>query len=174
MKKTLSIDAESNGLWGQAFSVAGIVYDEHGREIDRFVGRCPIEEEVSQWVQENVLPQMTQIAEDYASYHDLLQAFFAWRAPYKEEKVQELVHMGCPVEARLYLDAHTMGIIGDWDGPYPLLDVAAIPEIGDSVDSYNAIHGISPNPNEFTGGTHNPLYDSAAAYAAYRHWLINR
>lgn len=174
MKRILSLDAETNGLWGQAFSVAGIVYDEAGREIDRFVGRCPIEETVDSWVQDNVLPQMTEIAEDYESYRDLLQAFFAWRAPHKAAGVQELVHMGCPVETRLYIDAHNMGILGDWDGPYPLLDAVSVPEIGDSVDSYNAAHGCGPDPAEFAGGTHNPLYDSAAAYAAYRHWCLNR
>ena len=174
MKKILSLDAETNGLWGQAFSIVGIVYDENGKEIDRFIGRCPIEEEVNPWVQENVLPQMVQITENYVSYRDLLQAFFAWRAPYKESEIPELVHMGCPVEARLYIDAHSMGIIGDWDGPYPLLDVAAIPEIGDSVDGYNAAHGTSPDPKNFAGGTHNPLYDSAAVYAAYHHWFVNR
>lgn len=174
MMRVMSIDAETNGLWGQAFSIAGIVYDEDGHEVDRFVGRCPIEETVDPWVDANVLPQMAGIEEDYESYLDLLKAFFAWRAPYKQANVKELVHMGVPVEARLYIDAHKNGIIGDWDGPYPLLDVSVIPEIGDSVDGYNKIHGISPKSEDFAGGTHNPLYDSAAAYAAYHHWMLHQ
>ena len=173
LRPILSFDAETNGLWGQAFAIGAVLYGADGREEARFVGRCPIEEATDGWVAENVLPQMTSIPETHATYEELLGAFMAWRAAHKDGAT-ELVHMGVPVEARLFLDAHRLGIIGDWDGPYPLVDVSAIPEIGDSVDGYNATHGISPDPAEFAGGTHNPLYDSAAAATAYRHWLHSR
>ena len=172
MKKILSFDAETNGLWGQAFSIGAILYSPEGQELDRFVGRCPIEEEVNDWVAENVLPQMKGIRVDYSSYRELLKAFMAWRAARKEGAL-ELVHVGVPVEARLFIDAHNMDIIGDWDGPFPLVDASAIPEIGDSVDGYNAKYGITPDPAEYAGGTHNPLYDSAAAAVAYLHWMRN-
>ena len=173
LPRILSFDAETNGLWGEAFSIGAILYAEDGTEEARFVGRCPIEEDVNGWVAENVLPQIEAISVTHATYEELLRDFMEWRALHKEGAI-ELVHMGCPVEARLFLDAHASGIIGDWDGPYPLVDASAIPEIGDSVDGYNAAHGISPDPAEFAGGTHNPLYDSAAAAVAYRHWLANR
>lgn len=172
MKKIFSFDAETNGLWGQAFAIGAVLIAPDGVEIDRFVGRCPIEGEVNEWVAENVLPEMANIPVTYGSYEELLRAFMAWRANHREGAT-ELVHMGVPVEARLFIDAHDMGIIGDWDGPYPLVDAATIPEIGDSVDGYNTKHGISPDPKEFAGGTHNPLYDSSAAAVAYRHWLEN-
>ncbi len=174
VKRTLSLDAETNGLWGQAFAIAGIVYDETGQEIDRFCGRCPIEETVDPFVADKVLPQMEEIPENYGSYEELLQAFFAWRMPHRKSGTQELVHIGVPIEVKLYWDAHERGFIGDWDGPYPLLDAVSIPEIGDSVDTYNRVNGCGPSPADFAGGTHNPLYDSAATYAAYRHWLLNR
>ena len=77
--------------------------------------------------------------------------------------------MGLPVEAKLFLDAHEMGIIGDWDAPYPLVDISAIPEINTSVDSYNKNLGIEVP--EMEGGTHNPLYDSYAAMMAYSHYM---
>lgn len=173
MKNILSFDAETNGLWGQSFAIGAILYNPEGQELDRFVGRCPIEEDVNSWVAENVLPQMEAIPVDCTSYEELLKAFMAWRGAYKDSAT-ELVHMGTPVEARLFIDAHNMGIIGEWDGPYPLVDACTVPEIGDSVDSYNAEHGISPDPEQFAGGTHNPLYDSAAAAVAYLHWLQNR
>lgn len=170
MKNILSFDAETNGLWGQSFSIGAVFYSPEGEEIDRFIGRCPIEEDVNGWVAENVLPQMESIPVNYASYEELLKAFMAWRAIHKEGSI-ELVHMGVPVEARLFIDAHKMGIIGDWDGPYPLVDACTLPEIGDSVDGYNAKYGISPDPERYAGGTHNPLYDSAAAAIAYSHWM---
>ena len=168
-KNILSFDAETNGLWGQAFSIGAILYSPEGKEINRFVGRCPIEEEVNPWVNENVLPQMEAIKENYSSYEELLKGFMDWRKENKENAI-ELVHMGVPVESRLFTDAHNMGIIGDWDGPYPLIDAATIPEIGDSVDGYNERNGIALDPANFEGGTHNPLYDSAAAAAAYMDW----
>jgi hypothetical protein len=66
---------------------------------------------------------------------------------------------------------HTMGVIGDWDGPYPLLDVSGnlrqASEDPTSVDSYIKKHDLAVG--EFEGGTHNPLYDSAAAAVVYRH-----
>ena len=168
-KNILSFDAETNGLWGQAFSIGAILYSPKGEEISRFVGRAPIEEEINPWVKENVLPQMEGIKENYASYEELLKGFMDWRKEHKENAT-ELVHMGVPVESRLFTDAHSMGIIGDWDGPYPLVDVATIPEIGDSTDGYNTKNGILPDPANFEGGTHNPLYDSASAAMAYLDW----
>ncbi len=173
--RMVSFDAEcESGIWSRAFSIAGIAYDEFGQVVDSFIGRCPIEGEVSDYVRDEVLPKMTGVEENFGSYEELLRAFFAWRAPYKKTKFQELAHVGVPVEAKLYMDAYKAGLIGEWDGPFPLVDPSAIPEIGTSVDTYNEIHGCGPNPEDFAGGTHNPLYDSAAAYAAYRHWLLNR
>lgn len=170
--KILSFDAESNGLYGPAFAIGAFLYID-GMEVSRFIGRYRLTGEINAWVKENVLPQMEGIPENYSSYEELLRGFFAWRADHKDGAT-EIVHMGVPVEARLYLDAHRMGIIGDWDGPYPLVDISAIPEIGTSVDSYNEAHGCAPDPASFAGGTHNPLYDAAAAANAYMHWLANR
>ena len=34
MAKIFSLDAEANGLWGQAFAIAAVVADENGQEID--------------------------------------------------------------------------------------------------------------------------------------------
>lgn len=85
----------------------------------------------------------------------------------------ELVHMGVPVESRLFIDAQNAGLIGPFDGPYPLVDCSAIPEIWDSPETYLRNAKISINSSMFDGGTHNPLYDAAVAHAAYRHWLEN-
>ena len=76
--------------------------------------------------------------------------------------------MGLPVEAKLFIDAHTMGFLGDWDAPYPLIDISSFPEINTSVDNYNNTHGIIIN--DCCGGTHNPLYDCRAATEAYMYY----
>lgn len=165
MRKVFSFDAETNGLWGEAFSIGAVLLDETGNEISRFVGRCPISEKINDFVAANVLPEMESIPENYADYSSMLSAFMDY---YRSNKsgADVIVHMGLPVEARLFLDAHNMGIIGDWDAPYPLIDISAYPQVGDSVDNYNVEHGITVP--SFDGGTHNPLYDSMAAALCYR------
>ena len=168
MALVFSFDAETNGLWGQAFAIAAVLHDTETGETTDFIGRCPISEPVDQWVAENVLPQMESIEVTHGSYESMLKAFIDFYNAHKQGATI-LVHMGLPVEARLFLDAHAMGILGDWDAPYPLVDIAAIPEINTSVDSYNAEHGIERPA--FDGGTHNPLYDSWSALKAYTHWL---
>ena len=167
MKKNIfSFDAETNSLWGQAFSIGAVLADLEGNVIKKWVGRCPIQGEVNPWVEENVLPQMEEIAITHNGYKELLKDFMEFYKIHKEN-AHIIVHMGLPVEARLFLDAHRLGFIGDWDAPYPLIDVSAFKEIGDSVDNYNANNGIIVNKDQFEGGTHNPIYDSYATALAY-------
>ena len=167
-KRVFSFDAETNGLWGQAFSIGAVVLDESGSEVSRFVGRCPISGKVSDFVAANVLPEMESIPENYHDYNSMLDAFMQFYMDNKTD-TDVIVHMGLPVEARLFFDAHNMDIIGDWDAPYPLIDISAFPEVRDSVDSYNVEHGITVP--DFDGGTHNPLYDSMAAALCYHDYI---
>ncbi len=68
---------------------------------------------------------------------------------------------------------HSRGLIGDWDGPYPLIDLAGCLAQADedptSCDGYATKYGVAVDAADFNGGTHNPLYDSAQAAAVYRH-----
>lgn len=171
-KKCLSFDAETNGLWGEAFTIGALVYDEKGVEIARFVGRCPIRGEVNEWVEKNVLPQLAELPITHKDYRSLLADFAKFYLANKAD-AEILVHMGYIVEAKILRDAHDYGFIGDWDGPYPLLDIAGnLQQVGEdptSVDSYVKKYGLTVG--EFEGGTHTPLYDSAAAYQVYRHLM---
>lgn len=169
-KKVFSFDAETNGLWGQAFSIAAVVM-ENGIETARFLARCPIDEPINPWVAENVLPQMVTIPETHDNYMSMLSDFMRFYMDHKPN-ADVIVHMGLPVEARLFLDAHASDVIGDWDAPYPLIDISAFPEVRDSVDRYNASHGITVP--DFDGGTHNPLYDSYAAALCYNDICYNK
>lgn len=170
MKKILSFDAETNGLWGKPFAIGALVYDEGGDEKARFVGRLPDTEVTDGWVRENVLPKITDIPVTHETYDALLTDFAKFYLAHKTD-ADIVVHMGVPVEAGLLRDMHSRKLIGDWDGPYPLLDVAGnLQQAGEdptSCDKYVAKHGLSVG--EFAGGTHNPLYDSAVAAAVYRH-----
>ena len=170
MKKIFSFDAETNGLWGQAFSVGALVYDESGAEVARFVGRCPIVGEVDSWVEENVLPKIADIAVSHADY-DALLASFADFYKANKEGADVVVHMGFIVEVKVLRDLHERKLIGDWDAPYPLFDVSGNLQAAGadptSVDKFAEVNNLPVG--EFVGGTHNPLYDSAVAAAVYRH-----
>lgn len=172
MKKVFSFDAETNGLWGKAFAIAAVVQLEDGNRVE-FIGRCPIEEPINGWVKENVLPQMEGIPTNYSNYEDLLKGFVQFYLQNKEG-ADIIVHMGLPVEARVFIDAHELSILGDWDAPFPLIDISAFPEINTSVDTYNRKHGLNNLIPEVEGGTHNPLFDSYAALVAYNDILKNR
>lgn len=170
-KKILSLDAETNGLYGDAFAIGAILMDkETGKEEKRFLARCHIHGDVDPFVRENVLPQMKTIENTHWHYGRMLSAFIDFFKENKED-ADVIVHMGTPVEAKLFIDAEKYGFMGPFDGPYPLVDIAAYPEIWDSVDSYNKENGIVVP--DCSGGTHNPLYDCYAAALAYRHYHRN-
>lgn len=168
MGKILSWDCESNGLWGKAFAIGAVLYED-GREVKTFYARCPIEGDVSIWVEENVLPQMADMAQTHDNYVEMIKAFAEFFLENKDD-ADVIFHMGVPVEARVVLDMYDNDFIGLWDGAYPWLDIAGcLKQAGfdcTSVDSYNEAHGITvPQPEP--GGTHNPLYDSRAAALCY-------
>lgn len=169
LPRVFSFDAETNGLYGQAFMLAAVVTDESG-EIARFVGRCPIEGPVDGWVEKNVLPNVMDVEVTHLSYAEMLEAFFAFYMKHKEGAVI-LAHMAFPVEAKVLRDmieAHLPE--RQWEGPYPLIDVAGTLDAAGfdptSVDIYNKDHGLTV---PFAGTTHHPLYDSWAAEVCYRH-----
>lgn len=173
-----SFDAETNGLWGQAFAIGALVYDENGAEIARFVGRLPDEMVTdSWWLSAEEGESLTRFEKvrraidvTHTNYDSILADFAKFYLANKEG-ADVIVHMGYIVEAKVLRDMHDRGHIGDWDGPYPMLDVSGnLQQAGEdptSVDSYVKKHGLSVG--EFEGGTHNPLYDSAVAAVVYRH-----
>ena len=173
-RKVFSWDAETNGLWGAAFAIGAVLYED-GVETKKFYARCPIAGNVAPWVQENVLPQMEELPETHNTYCGMIEAFAKFFIENKEN-ADVVFHMGVPVEARVVIDMHEFGYIGDWDGAYPWLDIAGnLAQAGfdpTSVDAYNVSHGIEvPQPE--AGGTHNPLYDSRAAALCYLHLMAN-
>ena len=166
----ISIDVESNGLWGSPFAIAAVVYDERGEELERAVWRCPIEGEVDSWVRENVLPNLEGVEETHDSLAEMLASFGEWWIRNKEGAVA-LWHMGHVVEAGLFRLLVEGGYIGVWDAPYVPIEVsmllAAANEQPDSVDTYVEKYGLEKPV--LVGGTHNPLYDALVAGAVFFH-----
>lgn len=165
MKKIFSFDAETNGLWGKSFCIGAIVEDKGN--IDMFLGRCPIIEPINTWVSENVLPKIEYIKTNHYNYYSLLQAFSRFYLNNKHD-ADIIVHMGCPVETKIVSDMYKFGFIGDWDAPYPLIDISGnllqACYNPTSVDTYNKQNNII-----VPGDPHNPIYDALAALECYKH-----
>lgn len=166
--RLISIDAETNGLGGQAFAVA-LTLSDHTGELEHVTYRCPIRDAVNPWVAENVLPALGDLAVNVGSYLNLLVVIEQTITRWGGRDTPLIAHVAWPVEARLLLDVYTDERI--WAGPYPLIDVApvllACGHDPTSVDTYNAAHGIPAPP----GSPHHPLYDARAAERCLRHLL---
>ncbi|HEY6117141.1 MAG TPA: hypothetical protein VI172_14410 [Candidatus Dormibacteraeota bacterium] len=170
--RIISIDAECNGLGGQAFAVAMTLSDRTG-DLEQVVYRCPIVEPVNDWVKANVLPAIDDVEENCASYagmlHNLREAYFPWA---EDSDAITIGHVVWPVEARLLLDMYPGEDI--WHGPYPLIDVASVLLAKGhnplSVDDYLREHSV-PAPE---GSPHHPLYDVRAAERCFRHLMEGR
>lgn len=173
MNKIFSFDAETDGLWGQAFAIGALVYDENGAEIARFVGRLPDSAVAEKWVREDVLPELADLPVTHETY-DALLADFARFYLANKDRADVVVHMGYIVEAKILRDMHDRGLIGDWDCPYPMFDVSGNMQAAGadptSVDRFAAKYRLAVGG--FAGGTHNPLYDAAVTAAVYRY--LNR
>lgn len=168
MKKVFSFDAETDGLWGNAFAVAAILYED-GVETARFLSRLPDAVVKNSWVVENVLPTLANVLPTHETYEAMLADFADF---YKANKAgaECICHMGYIVEAHLLREMHRLELIGDWDAPYPLYDVSgnlqAAGEDPTSVDGYAKKHHLALADY---GTTHNPLYDCEVAAKVYLH-----
>lgn len=173
-KTIISIDAETNKLWGQPFAVAFVIIDEQGEELERALFRCPIADPVNSWVKENVLPEMAAIQETHGSLEEMLAAIGEWWVSRKDATA--MWHMGHIVEAGLFRLLVEGGHIGEWDAPYVPIEVSQLLKdcgyAGDSVDGYAKQHDLKIEDVE--GGTHNPLYDCLVTNAVYMHLLQNK
>lgn len=164
------VDAEVDGLYGRAFAIAAVVYDD-GREVARFVGRAPDSLVKNEWVKENVLPALSGMDVTHASSEELEEAFWDfWMS--QKDGATVIAHCGSPVESGLFRRCVERDLSSRmFAGPYPAIhDVAtvllALGEQPDSVDQYVRKHELVV---PFEGVTHHPLYDCAAAHVVWEH-----
>ncbi len=190
--KILSFDLETNGLWGKAFAIGAVIIDvdeeNYPGEYHRLIGGgfafpvpnpgetlklyCPIDGGIDPFVKENVLPNIDFSGyKKVSDYKELVRAFIDWYKEMKEKYNDELkiiVHCGLPVEVTLFVDAHKFGFIGDFEHPFPLIDIASFPEIEISVEKY-----LEDKIGVITYTQHDPVEDSLFASYAYIFWLYD-
>lgn len=167
MDKVISIDAETDGLWGKPFAIGAKVYsvvdDEH-KEIDSILVRLDDSVVTNRWVIDNVLPSIKDVDVTHAVYIDMLKTFADFYM--KHKGATTLWHMGHVVEAYLFRELVSYNLIGEFDAPYTPIEVSELLRIEcqdpASVDNYLSERGI-----KIAGEPHNPLYDCEAAFKAY-------
>ena len=131
MKKQLFfVDAECDGLYGRFLSIAALVTDEDGNEIDRFYSsvRTKVEEIASDWVKENVYPYLKKASVFYDSENDMLEKFWSFWLEYRE--VADCVaYVPYPVENRLFIACVAEKVEErQFLAPFPLYDLATLLE----------------------------------------------
>ena len=153
-------DVESVGIHGQAFAVAGGVYEREGSPITEFAFHCSPDRadgEFSdrEWVAANV----TTCSQSMQCGYPLAVRAAFWEewaeAKAKWPGITMAVECGWPVEAR-FLNACIDDDRGqrNWEGPYPMHEVASIMLAAgmDPMATYERL------PNELPA--HEPLADA--------------
>ena len=176
-EKIISVDAETDGLYGPVFAIGAVSYDGRNKA-DEYSARLKdlsvVEDE---WVIDNVLRDVHLIARTFNTRQELFDDFWAWYVSQGTEKIV-IGHVVHPVETGLFREL-VQGT--ERRGPYPgIHDVATLlwlrGEDPASVDSYNAKYGL-PVPcvrlkkhyGRSGRNAHDPVYDAHAALTAWLH-----
>lgn len=180
-KIVLSLDAESDGLWGSAFAISSSIYTENGERVCSVVWN--IEEYVPEdkWTLDNVIPNIPKNYDNdgitfrfnFSTREEMLVSFAdLWKYINSISKVRTIWHMGHIVESRLFLDLREKNLIGVFDAPYTPVEISTLLQMKgfrpDSVDEYLA---KEMSDVKISGSTHDPLYDTLVAAQVYFHLL---
>ena len=182
-KSFISLDCETNGLYGKPYAVAMVIY-RNGIAQERLCLSCDIEEPLDGWLQQNPhlvevegsekLPylEMMQKAAEFYKFHSCINdngdIVEAWGNP-NHQTTPILYHCGMIVEGGFFRSLRELEMIGLFDAPMCPIEVGDfLRNIGEnplSVDSYIEKYGITKS----NGITHDPLYDCEQAAKAYLH-----
>lgn len=168
--KYIFLDAETDGLYGKFISIAMVVADHAGNELEHiYVGLSNPEKHIKEkWVLENVLPILGKY-EEYDDEHSLLEAAWSfWRANAQNSYViADVMH---PVESRLFAMCVEQDVEERiFQGPFPMLDLSSM------------LYTVGINPLEAreklakpldNGMQHNALYDARMAMAIWKKYIL--
>jgi hypothetical protein len=130
---------------------------------------------IDAWIVENVLPAIESMPETHETLDEMLAAFAVfWHA--HREGATVIAHVPFPVETGVFHAMHRVKLIGDWEAPFPLIDVGSMLHAhgkdASEAEAFlkNEIGGlkhITAFTKECGGSTHNPLYDCLVAAKVY-------
>ena len=127
LEKYLFVDAETNGLYGEFITVAMIVTDENGNEIDCFYEGIKIDakSEYTKWVIDNVLPYLGEYTVR-ETQEELLKEVWKFWLKWKGQ-VYVIADIPYPVEARLFSKCVEENVEErEFLAPFPLLDLGSM------------------------------------------------
>lgn len=124
MKKgVLSIDVESNGLYGFAFVIGAVVinYDNPWEIVDSYASKYKIIGKIDPFVEKNVISACKSIplADLNKSYSRWLLDFAIFYKKYKDD-YDIVCHIPYPVETNLFKNMIDRGVINELEAPYPI------------------------------------------------------
>ncbi len=160
----LSFDVESNGLHGDAFSVAGVLMAPGRQILSQFVGRCPIVGPVDSWVAENVLEPMKEIAETHQTAKAMRSDFWDWYIAAKAGTDFIVAANPYPVEARFLIACQEDDLPNRGDShPFPYYDLSSMLFSLGAVTPEERRAFVAAALGDAAGEAHNPLWDATAA-----------
>ena len=124
--KYMFVDAETDGLYGRILSIAALVCDSKGNEIETFDHYCSVTEEDIEdpWVKEHVYPILKTGIEE-KDEHSLLCSF--WNFYKKQSDCAIIGDVTYPVECRVFEKCVRMDLPGRaFEGPFPLMDLSSM------------------------------------------------
>lgn len=125
-------DVESLGLHGEGFAVGGVVVDDTGRQAggELYAACRPRRARGGTDGREWLLKNLPDLAWTHEYPFDVRHAFWSWWELNKRIGARLAADVPWPVETRFLNacidDADGSGPPRDWDGPYPLIDVASV------------------------------------------------
>lgn len=129
MKPLVVFDVESVGLYGEGFAAGAVVVDtETGDVMEEFYSACPPSaangtETDREWIAANVIPVLKHYTVD--TTRQVRDEFWAFWRRWSGQGAKLASDCGWPVEANFLTACVADGPKDrDWQGPYPLLDLA--------------------------------------------------
>ncbi len=150
------LDVESDGLYGEGFAFAAVVFDQQGTQLASCSAKCITQEEPveDKWAQKNVLPYLDALPSK-ATRREVRDEFWRFYQRWKD-KSYIMADVAYPVEAG-FLAACVRDDLESRKAaaPYPLLDISSLMLAG----GYDSLTDGAAFTNQY-GDVHNPLYDA--------------
>lgn len=126
--KKFFVDAETDGLYGDFLSVAAMVTDENGAELDRFYASVNIlpNQIETEWVKENVYPDLKNAEIFFDTEEEMLEMFWSFWMKYRTDSIC-IAYVQYPVECRLFARC----VMKNKEertflGPFPIYDLSTL------------------------------------------------
>ena len=167
----ISIDVESDGLYGQCLAIAAVVRDV-GKTEDTFLARVGGTYTIKdKWVAKHIIPKIVCIPVTHDNSEAMEEAFWSFWLKWRGQATA-IGYCSSTIEAALFNRCVMRNVEErNFQGPYLLHDVATLLHVTghDSLLIEKFIHdkGIKVDHD---GGPHHPMYDCLAAATVWEYF----